>query len=35
MNNIPATFLVGPDGRIVKLELTGENLEKALAQLIK
>jgi thiol-disulfide isomerase/thioredoxin len=35
VNNIPATFLVGPDGKIIRLELRGANLEKALAQLIK
>jgi thiol-disulfide isomerase/thioredoxin len=35
VNNIPATFLVGPDGRIVRLELAGENLDKVLGQLLK
>ncbi|MDB5349525.1 MAG: Peroxiredoxin [Planctomycetota bacterium] len=35
VNTIPATFLVGPDGTIVRLELRGAALEKALAKLIK
>jgi thiol-disulfide isomerase/thioredoxin len=35
VNNIPATFLVGPEGTIVRLELRGPSLEKALSQLLK
>jgi peroxiredoxin len=35
VNSIPACFLIGPDGKIVRLELRGPALEKALSQLIK
>ncbi|MBX6311820.1 MAG: TlpA family protein disulfide reductase [Isosphaeraceae bacterium] len=35
VSTIPATFLIGPDGTILRLELRGPALEKALNQLIK
>jgi thiol-disulfide isomerase/thioredoxin len=35
VNNIPVTFLIAPDGRVARLDLTGEGLDKALAQLLK
>lgn len=35
VTSIPATFLVGPDGRILRLELRGKALAKALDQLLK
>lgn len=35
VNNIPATFLVGPDGSILRLELRGPALGKALEQYLK
>lgn len=35
VGSIPASFLVGPDGNVIRLELRGEALEKALETLIK
>jgi peroxiredoxin len=35
VGNIPATFLLGPDGTILRLELRGPALEKALAALMR
>ena len=35
VNNIPATFLVGPDGTVVRLEPRGKALEKALEPLTR
>ena len=35
VRSIPATFLIGPDGTIVRLELRGQALDKALEALIK
>jgi peroxiredoxin len=35
VNNIPATFLIGPDGKVVRLEVRGEALKKALEELIR
>ncbi len=35
VGSIPATFLIGPEGTIVRLELRGPALDKALADLIK
>jgi len=35
VNTIPATFLIGPDGNVIRLELRGPALQKALASLIK
>ena len=35
VKNIPATFLIDPGGHIVRLELRGQALDKALATLIK
>ncbi|WP_406701022.1 TlpA disulfide reductase family protein [Singulisphaera sp. Ch08] len=35
VNSIPATFLIDPEGKIIRLELRGPALEKALATLIK
>ena len=35
IQSIPATFLVGPDGVVRRLELRGPALEKTLSQLIK
>jgi thiol-disulfide isomerase/thioredoxin len=35
VNTIPATFLIGPDGNVIRLELRGAALNKALANLIK
>ena len=35
VNNIPATFLVGPDGSILRLELRGPALGRALEQYLK
>ncbi len=35
VNTIPATFLVGPDGNVVRLELRGTALQNALSALIK
>ncbi len=35
VNNIPASFLVGPDGTILRLEPRGEALQKALEPLLK
>lgn len=34
VNNIPATFLVGPEGKVLRLELRGEALRQALKELI-
>jgi peroxiredoxin len=35
VHSIPATFLIGPDGTIIRLELRGQALDKALESLIK
>jgi len=35
VSTIPATFLIDPQGTIVRLELRGAALDQALAQLIK
>jgi thiol-disulfide isomerase/thioredoxin len=35
VRSIPATFLIGPDGTIIRLELRGAALDKALETLIK
>lgn len=35
VGSIPASFLVGPDGTVIRLELRGDALEKALESLIK
>ena len=35
VNTIPATFLIAPDGNVIRLELRGAALEKALKDLIK
>lgn len=35
VNNIPTTFLIDPDGKIVRLELRGKALGKALEELIR
>jgi thiol-disulfide isomerase/thioredoxin len=35
VNNIPASFLIGPDGTVLRLECRGSALEKALSKLIK
>ena len=35
VKNIPATFLIDPEGRIVRLELRGQALDKALAAMIR
>ncbi|MEO6809089.1 MAG: TlpA disulfide reductase family protein [Isosphaeraceae bacterium] len=35
VNNIPASFLIGPDGTIIRLELRGASLDKALGALIR
>ncbi len=35
VNNIPATFLIDPKGHVVRLELRGKALGKALAELIR
>jgi peroxiredoxin len=35
VNNIPASFLIDPQGKIVRLELRGKALDKALAALLK
>jgi thiol-disulfide isomerase/thioredoxin len=35
VNGIPATFLVGKDGKIVRVNLRGQALERALAKLLK
>jgi thiol-disulfide isomerase/thioredoxin len=34
VNSIPATYLIGPDGKIVAMGLRGEALDKKLAQLL-
>jgi hypothetical protein len=34
VNTIPASFLIGPDGKIARLELRGATLGKALGTLI-
>jgi len=33
--NIPASFLIGPDGTILRLDLRGQSLERALGSLLK
>jgi thiol-disulfide isomerase/thioredoxin len=35
VTSIPATFLIAPDGNVVRIELRGPALDKVLAQLIK
>ncbi len=35
ISNIPSTFLVDPEGNVIRLELRGRNLSKTLEQLIK
>lgn len=35
VNNIPASFLIGPDGAVIRLELRGASLDKALRALIR
>ena len=35
INSIPATLLVGPDGKIVANNLRGDALEKKLEELLK
>ena len=34
VNSIPATFLIGPDGRIIARSLRGDDLEKAVAKAV-
>ncbi|WP_422930333.1 redoxin domain-containing protein [Singulisphaera sp. PoT] len=35
VSSIPATFLISPDGNIVRIELRGANLEPSLAKILK
>jgi peroxiredoxin len=35
VSSIPATFLIDPDGKVVRLDLRGKKLEQTLGQLIK